>query len=177
MSDIEESGEKAEKVYEPIIADQHAAPPLTTTHSNTDGSQKEARDPNLDIDLPYRTLTSAANLNEYVVENPQGEIEGRLEPDGENRYKLVTFLPNDPENPKNWSKAYKWYCTMVVAITCFVVAFCSAVITADLGGVAQEFHVSREVSFLTITVFVVGFGVGEFLFPIFPGFMLTTQVL
>jgi hypothetical protein len=50
---------------------------------------------------------------------------------------------------------------MVVAVTCFVVAFCSSVITADLVGVQETFGVSEEVSLLTITVFVVGFGVGK----------------
>jgi hypothetical protein len=52
--------------------------------------------------------------------------------------------------------------TMVVAITCFVVAFCSAVITAGTVGPEKDFHVSREVSFLPITVFVVGFGIGMY---------------
>jgi hypothetical protein len=124
-------------------------------------SEKEERDPKLDINLPYRTLSPQANLNEYTVEKPDGEMDGGLEPDGHSHYKLVTFTPNDPDNPKNWSKAYKWYCTMVVAVTCFVVAFSSSVITADITGVQDTFHVSEEVGFLTITVFVVGFGVGK----------------
>ena len=51
---------------------------------------------------------------------------------------------------------------MVVAITCFVVAFASSVITADIIGVEKEFHVSEEVALVTITVFVIGFGVGRF---------------
>lgn len=134
---------------------------LTRSHTNSSRkSHKEQRDPNLDVNLPYRTLTANADLSEYVQENAEGEIPGRLEKDGKTRYKMVTFLPNDPDNPKNWSKAFKWYCTMVVAFTCFVVAFASAVITADLKGVKEEFHVSEEVALLTITVFVVGFGVG-----------------
>ncbi|KAJ4297407.1 Synaptic vesicle transporter SVOP [Collariella sp. IMI 366227] len=66
----------------------------------------------------------------------------------------------DPENPKNWSKAFKWYITMVVAVTCFVVAFCSSVITSDVGGVEDEFGVSHEAALVPISVFVVGFGVG-----------------
>ena len=53
---------------------------------------------------------------------------------------------------------------MVVAFTCFTVAFNSAVITADLEGVAKEFNVSLEVSLLTITMFVIGFGVGPLAF-------------
>lgn len=86
-------------------------------------------------------------------------------PNGETRqdYKLVAFADGDPENPKNWSKAWKWYITMVVAATCFVVAFCSSVITADVEGLAEEFHVSHEAALVTISVFVVGFGVGEYL--------------
>lgn len=111
--------------------------------------------------MPYRTLSSAANMDEYRSETRDGEIPGPMEPDGEHRYKLVTFRPGDPENPKNWSKAYKWYCTMVVSLTCFVVAFASSVITADIPGVVETFGVSEEVALVSVTVFVVGFGIGE----------------
>jgi multidrug resistance protein len=76
----------------------------------------------------------------------------------------VTFVDGDAENPKNWSKAYKWWCTMVVAITCFAVAFNSAVITADLKAPAIEFQVSDEVSLLAITLFVLDFGLGPMVF-------------
>ncbi|KAK3309750.1 major facilitator superfamily domain-containing protein [Chaetomium strumarium] len=87
-------------------------------------------------------------------------------PNGETQqsYKLVTFAEGDPENPKNWSKAFKWYITMIVAATCFVVAFCSSVITSDIEGVSREFNVSHEAALVTITVFVVGFGVGPMVF-------------
>lgn len=87
------------------------------------------------INLPIRSLSNDANLDEYTQETIDGQMlrevrssaTGRME-----RYELVTFKLDDPENPKNWSKATKWYCTMCVAATCFVVAFNSAVITADL---------------------------------------------
>ncbi|KAK1477611.1 major facilitator superfamily transporter [Colletotrichum tamarilloi] len=132
---------------------------------------KEEIDPELDVNLPYRTLSPNANLDEYRVETHNGEIpaggvaaDGSAAPAGRGDYKLVTFVPNDPQNPKNWSKAYKWYCTMVVALTCFVVAFCSSVITADIEGVAAEFHVSEEAALVSITVFVIGFGIGPMAF-------------
>jgi hypothetical protein len=144
---------------------------LSRTGANHDEPQKATFDPNLDPNLPYRTLSGTANLDEYRVEAPSGEIpavppqhNGNAPGAAETQYKLVTFKPEDPENPKNWSKAYKWYCTMVVAITCFVVAFCSSVITADIAGVSKEFHVSEEVALLTISLFVVGFGVGPMVF-------------
>ena len=129
------------------------------------GTNREAMDPVDMVNLPYRTLTAEARMNEFTEETPSG-----LQPVVSNktgkseRYELVTFTPGDPGNPKNWSKAYKWWCTMVVAITCFAVAFNSAVITADFIGPAETFGVSQEVSLLAITLFVVGFGVGPMAF-------------
>ncbi|OAP58368.1 hypothetical protein AYL99_07458 [Fonsecaea erecta] len=119
------------------------------------------------LDLPYDILNDEADMNEYLEETTTGviakktvsRVTGTLE-----EHDLVTFKIGDPENPKNWSKPYKWWCTMAVAFTCFTVAFNSAVITADLEGVSQTFHVSEEVSLLTITMFVIGFGVGPLAF-------------
>jgi hypothetical protein len=116
------------------------------------------------LDLPYGMLNDDADMQEYLEETITGVIPKQTMSRTSGMYEdheLVTFTVNDPENPKNWSKAYKWYCTMTVAFTCFVVAFCSAVITADLGGPSKAFHVSEEVSLLTITVFVIGFGLGK----------------
>ncbi|OAA58448.1 major facilitator superfamily transporter multidrug resistance [Niveomyces insectorum RCEF 264] len=160
-----------------------------TSGSHVDEKERH-RDPELDITLPYRTLTTTANFDEYRREVPGGEIPivvppspeevaEREEEDAaavaagrppshvpipERHFRLVAFLPNDPGNPKNWSKAMKWYCTMVVAITCFVVAFASSVITADIIGVTKTFDVSEEVVLLSISLFVVGFGVGPLVF-------------
>ncbi|EFX00211.1 major facilitator superfamily transporter multidrug resistance [Grosmannia clavigera kw1407] len=151
------------------------------------GSRYEAtkarRDPDLDINLPYRTLSTTANMDEYRREVPGGEMVGPEEPpefaaeaeraslaagraptNQSRRFRLVAFEPNDPGNPKNWSKIFKWYITMVVAVTCFVVAFASSVVTADISGVMATFDVSEEVVLLTITLFVIGFGVGPMAF-------------
>jgi hypothetical protein len=180
MSDLTlaEPQEPASRQFE-SIATRPTSYTLTRTHtngsrvsrSNTKGSQinrtsthqshKEARDPNLDVNLPYRTLSNAADFTEYTREKASGEI---VHPgsDGKPEYKLVTFLPDDPENPKNWSKAYKWYCTMVVALTCFVVAFASSVVTADIPGVMKEFGRVEEIALISVSIFVVGFGLGMF---------------
>ncbi|KAF9873978.1 major facilitator superfamily transporter [Colletotrichum karsti] len=159
----------------------HTSSPTTTTNTNTAAANRrssiasnvlhpvttkeQVADPDLDLNLPYRTLSPNANLDEYRVETRDGQIPGPPAGDGPaSNYKLVTFTPGDPQNPKNWSKAYKWYCTMVVALTCFVVAFCSSVITADIAGVASEFGVSEEAALVSISVFVIGFGIGPMFF-------------
>ncbi|KAH0101488.1 hypothetical protein KCU60_g9640, partial [Aureobasidium melanogenum] len=105
------------------------------------------------LELPYRTLTEDANMAEYTTETATGTLARKVTSRKTGKtedYELVTFTPGDKENPKNWSKAYKWWCTMVVAVTCFAVAFNSAVITADMIGVERTFGVSEEVALLTI---------------------------
>lgn len=169
MSNSSEQQEPTRQ-FAPISRNATASPTVTRTHTNgshihhtpSHVSQKEPRDPNLDVNLPYRTLSTGADLNEYTAEKPEGEFDGKLEADGEHHYKLVTFTPNDPDNPKNWSKPYKWYCTMVVAVTCFVVAFASSVITADIAGVEKQFNISEELALASVSIFVVGFGLGKF---------------
>ncbi|KAK9356461.1 major facilitator superfamily domain-containing protein [Lipomyces doorenjongii] len=108
--------------------------------------------------FPVAVVDSTADLTEYASPERSGYVTES------NGYKLVTFTPDDPGNPKNWSKLYKWYCTMSVASICFAVAFGSAVVTGDLQAVADNFNVSLEVSILTVTLFVVGFGVGPLAF-------------
>ncbi|OQD59967.1 hypothetical protein PENPOL_c036G05860 [Penicillium polonicum] len=123
--------------------------------------------PNDYLDLPVREVNDNADLREYTTETRTGEIIKPVKSNATGKiedWKMVTFTIDDPENPKNWSKAYKWYCTMVVAFTCFVVAFCSSVITADVEGPIEEFGIGREVSLLVITVFVIGFGIGPMVF-------------
>ncbi|KAI1337530.1 MFS general substrate transporter [Xylariaceae sp. FL0016] len=136
--------------------------PGPTSHQGHTQAPRQSLDPN----LPTRTLSNGANLAEYTTDDPSGTIPGpvKTEASGTHRYRLVTFLPDDKENPKNWSKAYKWYCTMVVAATCFVVAFASSVVTSDIVGVVEEFGVSEEVALLSISLFVVGFGIGPMIF-------------
>lgn len=145
----------------------------TVRRTFTFGSNPGQTDP---LDLPLREVNPDANLEEFTTETRTGNIikpiksniTGQIED-----WKLVTFKIDDPENPRNWSKLYKWWCTMVVAWTCFVVAFSSSVITADLEGVSATFGVSEEVSLLTITVFVIGFGVGMCYPPVFTSSILT----
>jgi hypothetical protein len=135
------------------------------SHTLSLGSARGEVDPR---DLPFRTLTDNANVEEYVNETQTGEIikpvrsaKGKMED-----WKLVTFTIDDPENPKNWPKWKKWYVTMIVSFTCFVVAFASSVITADIEGPMEDLGVGREVSLVVVTVFVVGFGVGMFTHPL-----------
>lgn len=168
LDQVDQTGAESEPYSSQLARVSHTCTQNSRIHrTDTRHSHKEHRDPQLDINLPYRTFSENANLEEYTSEKESGEIPITNPRNGKAEYKLVAFVPNDPENPKNWSKAYKWWCTMVVAFTCFVVAFSSSVITADLIDVEKEFGKSEEVVLLSISLFVVGFGVGTYPPPLF----------
>lgn len=81
--------------------------------------------------------------------------------DHKTKLRLVVFVDGDKANPKNFSPIRKWLYTFLLAFTCFVVAFGSAVVTGDLEGPVKYFRVSREVIILaSVSTFVLGFGVG-----------------
>ncbi|KAJ8521346.1 hypothetical protein ONZ45_g1920 [Pleurotus djamor] len=73
---------------------------------------------------------------------------------------LVVWKENDPEDPRNWSKLYRWYLTAVFAISVLCVAFGSSVITGDFGDIQDEFHIGTPVVALTVSLMVCGFGIG-----------------
>ncbi|GAA5878375.1 hypothetical protein JCM1840_001396 [Sporobolomyces johnsonii] len=74
--------------------------------------------------------------------------------------KLVTWREGDPENPRNWSYITKWIQTILPSTLCFTSGFASAIITGGLHEMAVHFHVGDVVMNLSVTVFVVGFGLG-----------------
>jgi hypothetical protein len=83
------------------------------THVEADKFEPIRREPTIEdfVNLPLRSLSNDANLNEYTQETIDGQMlrEVRTNATGHiERYELVTFKIDDPENPKNWSKAYKW---------------------------------------------------------------------
>ncbi|KAJ7165627.1 MFS general substrate transporter [Mycena crocata] len=131
-----------------------------------------------DLSFPYQTTdTSKGGFgDEYRVSSPSGFVQARsLHPvpvdkleasaDPEKAEKLVhthlvTWTENDPEDPRNWSTLWRWYITFVVALAVVAVAFGSAVVTGDFADIEKEFGVSEVVTALTVSLMVVGFGIG-----------------
>ncbi|KAL1411387.1 hypothetical protein Q8F55_002343 [Vanrija albida] len=73
---------------------------------------------------------------------------------------LVDFLPGEQANPYNWSTAYRWGVTAVVALSTLCIAFCSSAYASTLGDVERRFGVSTEVGIVGLSLYVLGFGVG-----------------
>ncbi|KAF9524912.1 MFS polyamine transporter [Crepidotus variabilis] len=70
--------------------------------------------------------------------------------------------PNDPDNPQNWSVAYKWFVTAVVILMTVNVTFCSSAPASAASAIMKDFHVTKEVSYLTTTTFLLGYVIGPF---------------
>ena len=67
---------------------------------------------------------------------------------------------DDPENPLNWSFKKKAYHTAATACLGFSVTCGSSMITPSTPEIAERFNVSRTVSILALSLFVLGLAVG-----------------
>ncbi|KAF9022968.1 MFS general substrate transporter [Hymenopellis radicata] len=76
---------------------------------------------------------------------------------------LVTFEPDDPANPQNWSRLKRWTITMLGGILVLNATFASSAPSGILPEIMAKFTFSQEVGTLVISVFVAGFCVGPLL--------------
>ena len=76
--------------------------------------------------------------------------------------------PKDPENPMNFSRARKWYITMILSTFNVATTFSSSVFSPAVAPTARYFGVSDEVMVLGTSLFLAGLILGPFVF----GFVL-----
>ena len=97
--------------------------PFATTDTELGGFTDEYRTTSktgyITADLALRPVPSHIHRLPAVLADPEKAL--RLK-----QVKLVTWLENDPEDPRNWSNAYKW-CTYLALFVCLVL-----VLTATL---------------------------------------------
>ncbi|OXB38234.1 hypothetical protein LQV05_006469 [Cryptococcus neoformans] len=142
-----------------------ASPPIFTENEETVLEEEDVEQPDLHrIATHLHDPTSTATLSDDQAQITVGQtvFSHDLEK-GEGRM-VVDFAEGQYENPKEWSKGKKWFVTIATSILCLTVALGSAMPTGDLPGAAETLHVSNEAIYLTIALFVVGFGVGPLLF-------------
>ncbi|KAF5319809.1 hypothetical protein D9611_012846 [Ephemerocybe angulata] len=108
------------------------------------------------------TTSFAANAGEKPV--TVSELAGIHTREG---FKIVGFTPGAGEDPREWSKGKKWFVTVATSLLCLSVALGSSIITGDMTGPTKEFNTTQEIVNLTVTCFVIGFGIGPmFLAPL-----------
>ncbi|KAK2000223.1 major facilitator superfamily transporter [Colletotrichum falcatum] len=81
---------------------------------------------------------------------------------------LVEFLPNDPENPRNWSNLKKALISLQLCLLVVAVYAGASIYTVGVHGVQERFGVSKTVALLGLTVFVIAYGIGPLVWsPLF----------
>ncbi|KAJ6094075.1 hypothetical protein N7467_002920 [Penicillium canescens] len=75
----------------------------------------------------------------------------------------VTWIPNDPRNPMNFSEVKKWSFTMLVAIATLAVALVSSAYTGGIQEIMADFGIGQELATLGVSLFVLGFAIGPLL--------------
>lgn len=73
---------------------------------------------------------------------------------------LINWLPDDPETPMNFRAVKKWSLNLLVALCAFTIALASSAYSGGLVEIITAFHVSKEVSILGVSLYVIGFAIG-----------------
>lgn len=76
---------------------------------------------------------------------------------------VVSWTPDDPRNPLNFSQVQKWSITALVAIATLAVALVSSAYSGGTAKIMVEFDVGTEVVILGVSLFVLGFAIGPLL--------------
>ncbi|KAL4978973.1 major facilitator superfamily domain-containing protein [Aspergillus desertorum] len=66
----------------------------------------------------------------------------------------------DPLHPYNWSLMRRIFLVCILSYSTFATSFTSAVFSAGISAVTEEFHVGTEVGSLGVTLYVLGFAAG-----------------
>lgn len=72
---------------------------------------------------------------------------------------------DDPSNPHNWPKHKKWTSVVLIAAYAFIAPMASTIVTPALDQIAIEFQIQQNSveSFLVMSIFLLAFAVGPFL--------------
>ncbi|KAK1985952.1 multidrug resistance protein [Colletotrichum cereale] len=141
-------------------------PANPTRHGQTEKTEKgfdKERTDETDVDQPSRDgIIDAART---MVPGGTGESlndakSTSIDPKKAESNQLVEFLPNDPENPQNWSLAKKVFVTVQICLLTSTIYIGSAIYTAGLKDVMLVFGVSQVSALLGLTLFVAGYGLG-----------------
>ncbi|ORY62710.1 major facilitator superfamily domain-containing protein, partial [Leucosporidium creatinivorum] len=76
---------------------------------------------------------------------------------------LVTFEEVDSDDPRQWSRNKRVFIAGMICLLTFSVYLGSAIYVASIPGVVAEFHVSRVVATLGLSLFVCPYGIGPML--------------
>ncbi|KAE8540469.1 hypothetical protein D1P53_003415 [Cryptococcus gattii VGV] len=147
-------------MLEPVEA-EFAKPPIFSNQQEDILHEEEIEEPNAISDAGKQATSGSDNSTLHGHQSSEKINEKDVEK-GKDEHIIVQF--DEGEGPKQWSKGRKWWATATASILCLAVALGSAMPTGDLPGTAKTLHVSDEAIYLSISLFVAGFGIGPLIF-------------
>jgi len=110
---------------------------------------------------------TGGSRNEHDLEANRPPLEKRSTNKSIKDPNLVTWEgPDDPENPKNWTKKQKWIATLVVSSFTFISPVSSSMVAPALSTIATQFNITNAAQEeLVLSVFVLAYAIG----PLFLG--------
>ncbi|KAF2474873.1 MFS general substrate transporter [Lindgomyces ingoldianus] len=76
---------------------------------------------------------------------------------------ILTFGPHDLDNPRNWSKARKWYITCFVSMLNVLTCLCAGGYSSGSHLYKEEFHASSTMATAGLSTYILGFAFGPLL--------------
>ncbi|KAG9005774.1 hypothetical protein FRB94_001186 [Tulasnella sp. JGI-2019a] len=158
----------------------------TTPASAPDDSEEPTRansieqlDPVTRVNSKDRTLDEKKSEREFdpLPIEPRELEAGELKKAGEERdlnpveeveiseHIIVDWYgPDDPANPRNWSSGKRHFVLGIICVLTFSIYMGSAIYTASIPYLLEEFHISLVVATLGLTLYVLAYGIGPMLF-------------
>jgi len=85
--------------------------------------------------------------------------EAKTHPEG-TREIFITFSHDDKDNPRNYSKAKKWYITCFASSLNVLTCLCAGGYSSGVEQLVDEFGVSAEVGTVGLSMYILGFAIG-----------------
>lgn len=161
----------------PSISEQssHSAPSAEKPNTSTDNRRNSLKEEN----IPIEKAAATPNLSPKGPANLQrsrfygnGHARTTLNDDGETtkdaekgeepnkQFEIRFDGDSDPLNPRSFSKSRKWMIVAIVSAGSTCVTCASSMYTLTYHQITTEFHISRVVATLGLSLFVMGLGLG-----------------
>ncbi|KAH4609912.1 hypothetical protein HBI38_123860 [Parastagonospora nodorum] len=131
-------------------------------HGTTDPPEEESEELQNAQGVRAREHNSSDSASRTQVGDGFNEASGvKVDPEkGRDRHVVDWYGPDDPQNPRNWSRAKKFFVTFEICFLTFSVYIGSAIYTPGLIDVTQVFGVAQVPATLGLTLYVAGYGLG-----------------
>lgn len=124
------------------------------------GARLFASDEELDPSLSEKYSTDSSGSSRVFDDSSNCAEESTDDPESGKDVQLIDWNENDPHNPRNWSTPKKVFVTFEICLLTTSVYIGSAIFTAGIEDITQQFHVSEVKALLGLTLFVLGYALG-----------------